>query len=78
MLAELGFQAAEMRVLNAQLADACAKKDSETACDVGQVLLEYHRDFLDIFRKVLAAHGGRHQTLRVVPDYSGIQERTSV
>jgi hypothetical protein len=53
-LSELGFQAAEMRSLNGQLAEACARKDLDTACDLAEALLVYQRDFAHLYRRLLA------------------------
>jgi hypothetical protein len=54
VVSHLGMQAAEMRALSAQLADACARQDVETACDLAEALKVYHRDFAAIYQRLLS------------------------
>jgi len=70
VISELGFQAAEMRVLGAQLAEACAGRDVETACDLAEELLVRQQRFSAIYRTLLLiARRTRTATAHLVSGY---------
>jgi hypothetical protein len=53
VVSELGFQAAEIRALHAQLADACAWQDRDVVCDLAEDLITRHRAFAATYRGLL-------------------------
>lgn len=59
-IAELGFRAAEIRALQAQLAAACARQDTDLLLDLAEELLSLHARFAEAYRKLLII--GPHRT----------------
>jgi hypothetical protein len=57
-LTDLGFHAAEMRMLSGRLAEACAREDTETVRDVAAALRPYCAEYSRLFVRYLAEMHG--------------------
>jgi hypothetical protein len=53
VISDLGFQAAEIRALQSQLAAACVRREYDVICDLAEDLMARHDRFHDTYTRLL-------------------------